>query len=64
MEASARVPITEQLAARVLYRYIHSTVANFTEDGLSPRIGHALYLGHRDGDFAAHVLGGTVQLRF
>ena len=64
VEASARVPITEQLAARVLYRYIHSTVANFSEDGLVPRIGHALYLGHRDGDFDAHVLGGTVQLRF
>ena len=64
VEASARFPITEQIAARVLYRYIHSTVANFTEDALVPRIGHALYLGHRDGDFDAHVLGGTVQLRF
>jgi MtrB/PioB family decaheme-associated outer membrane protein len=64
VEASARVALTQQVAVRALYRYMHSTIANFQQDGLAPRIGHALYLAHRDGDFDAHVVGGTVQLRF
>jgi MtrB/PioB family decaheme-associated outer membrane protein len=64
VEASARLALSEQISARILYRYMNSTIANFHQDGLVPRIGHVLYLGHRDGDFAAHVVGGTVQFRF
>ena len=64
VEASARIALTQQVAVRALYRYMHSAIANFQQDGLAPRIGHALYLAHRDGDFDAHVVGGTVQLRF
>lgn len=64
VEASARLALTQQLAVRLLYRYFDSTIANFQQDGLVPRIGHALYLAHRDGDYTAHVIGGTAQLRF
>jgi MtrB/PioB family decaheme-associated outer membrane protein len=64
VEAGARFALTEQISVRLLYRYLDSTIANFYQDGLVPRIGHALYLGHRDGDFAAHVVGGTLQLHF
>jgi len=64
VEASARVALTEGIAVRAVYRYLHSTIDNFQQDGIAPRIGHALYLAHRDGDYDAHVLGGTVQLRF
>ncbi len=64
VDASARITLTEWLAARVLYRFQYSRIDNFHQTGLVPRIGHALYLAHVDGDFAAHVLGGSLQFRF
>jgi hypothetical protein len=64
LDASARIDLTDRLAARLLYRFQRSQVANFHQTGLVPRIGHALYLGHVDGDFTAHVIGGTLQVHF
>ena len=64
LDVSARVDLGEHLAVRALYRFQHSTIANFYQEGLVPRIGRALYLGHVDGDFTAHVVGGSLQARF
>ncbi len=62
LDTSARFQVTDWVALRFAYRYWHSTIANFHQAGLVPRIGHAIYLGHVDGDFAAHWLGGSVEI--
>jgi MtrB/PioB family decaheme-associated outer membrane protein len=64
VDLSARVELAKWIAVRALYRFQHSTISNFHQTNLVPRIGHALYLGHVDGDFTAHVVGGSVQLSF
>ena len=64
VETSARVTLTDWLATRLIYRFQDSRVSNFHQTGLQPRIGHALYLGHVDGDFSAHVVGASAELSF
>ena len=64
VETSARVTITDWLATRLIYRFQDSRVSNFHQTGLQPRIGHALYLGHVDGDFSAHFAGASAKLSF
>lgn len=64
VETTARITVTDWLATRVIYRFQHSRVSNFHQAGLQPRIGHALYLGHIDGDFNAHVVGASAEVSF
>ena len=64
VETSARITLTDWLATRLIYRFLDSRVSNFHQAGLQPRIGHALYLGHVDGDFSAHVVGATAEVSF
>ena len=64
LDASAEIGIVEQVSLHLLYRYHRARVRDFQQTDLVPRIGHAIYLGHVDGDFIAHVLGAGLKVRF
>ena len=53
-----------QWATRLFYRYQYSTIDDFTQLALTPRIGHFLSLGRTDDDFSASVFwcDGTLPL--
>jgi hypothetical protein len=52
------------MTSRVFYRFQYSTINDFQQQGLEPVVNHNLYLGHVDDDFAVHVIGATVRLRY
>ena len=64
VDVSARLELAAGVAARVLYRFQRSTIDDPQQAGLVPRIGRTLYLAHVDGDFTAHVVGGSLELSF
>ena len=66
--ASARIELAELLAVRLLYRYERGVIADFHQQGLDrgPVLtgSGALFLGHVDRDYAAHLFALTLQARF
>jgi MtrB/PioB family decaheme-associated outer membrane protein len=73
LESSLRVQLVEHLAVRVFHRYQRGELDDFQQQGLadptllSGAFGSGtgvLFLGHRDRDYSAHVVGATLQLRF
>ncbi len=48
----------------VLYRLQYSTIDDFQQEDLQPRINQNLLLAHVDDDYTAHVFGILVALRF
>ena len=63
-ESSLLYEASEQWAVRLFFRYQYSTFDNYQLDGLEPRIGHLLMLGHTDKDFTASIFGATLRYRF
>lgn len=63
VQTEVRVHLTKRLDLRFLHRWQRNEISDFRQTGLSARLGQRLFLGHADGDFAAHVLGAFVDLR-
>jgi MtrB/PioB family decaheme-associated outer membrane protein len=67
LQTSVRVAISEHVALRFFHRFDHSTIRDFSQRGLVPgevlESSGALFLGHVDRDFSAHVFGLSLQLR-
>ena len=55
---------TEWLETTLYYRLQRSTVEDFQQKDLRPRINQNLLLAHTDENFTAHVFGVSVGLRF
>ncbi len=74
LESSLRVQLVEHLAVRVFHRFQRGEVNDFQQQGLpgnpallngTPGEGAGvLFLGHKDRNYTAHVVGATLQLRF
>lgn len=64
VDASVAYHWTDAITTRVFYRFQYSTINDFQQQGLQPVVNHNLYLGHVDDDFAVHVIGATVRLRY
>lgn len=64
IESSALYRIDDKWAARLFFRYQHSTIENFQQAGLTPLIGRFLSLGSIDRKFSASILGATIRYRF
>jgi len=65
LQTGLRLEVTKEVAVRTFYRYEHGTIDDFQQTGLEQAvIAGAYYLGHVDGDYTAHVIGATLQLRF
>ena len=64
LEAAATYDWSEAIGSRVFYRYQHSTIEDFHQDGLEPVINHNLFLGHVDDDYEVHVMGLTARFRY
>ncbi len=66
--ASLRISIHEHAALRFFYRFERSKISDFSQRGLDSgtlvQNSGALFLGHVDRDFAAHLFGLTLQLWF
>jgi hypothetical protein len=66
--ASLRISIVEHAALRFFYRFERSTISDFSQRGLASETlvqnSGALFLGHVDHDFTAHLFGMTLQARF
>jgi len=55
----------EPLETRLFYRFQRSTLQDLNQTGLAPNLGgNALYLGHVDANYSAHLIGATLALRF
>jgi MtrB/PioB family decaheme-associated outer membrane protein len=53
------------LEAALLYRFQRSTLQDVNQIGLLPNLGgNALYLGHVDDNYSAHLIGATLALSF
>jgi hypothetical protein len=67
LTTSVRFSIVENTFVRVFYRFERATIRDFSEQGLNPEgvlfDSGALFLGHIDRDFDAHVIGFTFGLR-
>ena len=67
LTASLRYSILENAFLRVFYRFERATIRDFSQSGLVPENilldSGALFLGHIDRDFDAHVIGVTLGLR-
>ena len=67
LQTSVRIAIVEHVALRFFHRFEHSTIRDFSQRALIPdevlESSGALFLGHVDRDFDAHVFGMTLQLR-
>ena len=62
---SLRFELQKHVALRVFHLYQRSRLADFQQAGLRAGvIAGAYYLGHQDLDYAAHVVGSTLQVRF
>jgi len=55
---------TKWLESTLFYRLQHSTVKDFQQKDLEPRINQNLLLAHKDDSYTAHVFGASVGLRF
>ncbi len=65
LQTSLRFEIREGIALRFFHRYQRSEIDVFRQTGLTPLgVDGALFLGHVDRDYDAHVFGFTLQLRF
>jgi len=68
LEASLRISFLDHSALRFFYRFEHSTISDFSQQGLAAdgflQSSGALFLAHIDRDFDAHVFGLTLQLWF
>ncbi len=64
VDASVAYHWTDAITSRVFYRFQYSTINDFQQQGLQPVVNHNLYLGHVDDDFAVHVIGWTVRMRY
>ena len=71
--SALRFAVTEHVGLRVFYMFERGEVDDFQQDGLRdptlltgiPGTGAGtLFLGHVDHDYSAHVIGGTVQLKY
>ncbi len=49
---------------RVFYRFQHSTIDDFHQQGLVPVVNQNLFLGHVDDDYTVHVMGITSRFRY
>jgi hypothetical protein len=49
---------------KIFYRLRASQIEDFQQTGLVQVIDQRLLLGHVDGDFRAHVMGATAELRY
>jgi hypothetical protein len=67
LTASLRFSIVENAFLRVFYRFERATIRDFSQRQLIPEDvlldSGALFLGHIDRDFDAHVIGITLGLR-
>jgi MtrB/PioB family decaheme-associated outer membrane protein len=67
LTASLRFSIVESAFLRVFYRFERATIRDFSQRQLIPEEvlldSGALFLGHIDRDFDAHVIGVTLGLR-
>ncbi|HPG24025.1 MAG: MtrB/PioB family outer membrane beta-barrel protein [Spirochaetaceae bacterium] len=64
LAASLRKDWSARVATTLLYRLQHSEIEDRSQRGLVPLVNQNLYLGHRDDDFVAHVVGATATLRY
>jgi hypothetical protein len=67
LTTSIRFSIVKSAFLRVFYRFERATIRDFSQQGLIPEDvlldSGALFLGHIDRDFDAHVIGVTLGLR-
>ncbi|MBW2715428.1 MAG: MtrB/PioB family decaheme-associated outer membrane protein [Deltaproteobacteria bacterium] len=67
LTTSIRFSIVKSAFLRVFYRFERATIRDFSQQGLIPEDvlldSGALFLGHIDRDFDAHVVGITLGLR-
>ncbi len=54
----------EWIEPSLFYRVQYSTIDDFQQVDLEPRINQNLLLAHTDNDYTAHVFGVLVALRF
>lgn len=68
LRLGVRIALVERAGVLLRYRLEHSRIVDFSQRGLVPETvltsSGALFLGHRDLDYTAHVFAITVQVRF
>jgi hypothetical protein len=65
LQSSVRLELSPRVALRIFHLFQRERLDDFQQQGLEAGlVGGALFLGHVDGDYQAHVVGATAQLRF
>ena len=65
LETSLAFQWIEPLGTALFYRFQRGTLEDLNQIGLAPNLGgNALYLGHVDDHYSAHLVGATLKLRF
>ncbi len=64
VEVSATWRPKGPIEASLMYRMHVSDFDDTQQRGLVPRVNQVLFLGHRDRDFVAHLIGSTATFRY